>query len=164
MKQRCNVCETWKPLADFPPHFRRRNGHARRCLSCGAEGVPTAESPPPTCTTCGCRVVTPGECGFCWEQRTGQSLTLERLVPKLAAEGASAHRLFAARLVAEQPTNLEGMATVSTSARCPQGHLKEGYNLTPGGKCRTCEVDRKRAVRESAGADVGSAPRQFVAA
>jgi hypothetical protein len=156
---RCVVCRHEGGPEDF-----EAKGKRPRCKTCAAEPPePAAPTRKPRkrrrrrarhrCTACGCQTQRPGRCGFCEERRHGCSITEPPLSPIFFATGRpNDHRRIVAYLQAEEGRGLslfcEG-ETPETTVRCPNGHLKEGDNLSPSGRCRACERERKRVARAS---------------
>lgn len=170
---RCLVCSEEKPPDEFPVDGKRRSGRQARCCSCAADFAepdspvrrarkaatangsrPRPAPPRHYCRSCRSRILTPGKCGFCIEEQTGESLTDEGLEPVLTARGPEAHRMLVARLAADEPGERPntGSREVAAAGRCIRGHLLEGDNVGSGGRCLECERQRKRQARADQGA------------
>lgn len=161
MLQVCIVCLHEKPLDEFPENKRRRSGHDRRCSFCVADlpdPVPTEQPAPPRhyCGGCGCRVLKPGVCGFCHEERTGDRLTKPVSVPEAAQNTPRSNRLGAARVIASLSVHATSTVAVERALRacCPRGHPYDEDNTRINGSgsrsCRTCDTERKREARARA--------------
>lgn len=158
--QVCIVCQVEKPVEEFPEDGGKVSSYSdrRRCIECTFDCKTPAPRPERLhyCETCGWRVMRPGECGFCVEERTGKPLTNPQPVPEQAGNTPDGNRRRWSVIEARLTTSSQSSIAVgrALAARCKRGHLfdEENMRVTPAGFrcCRRCEGERKRRKRKEA--------------
>lgn len=159
--QVCIVCQVEKPVEEFPEGGGGKvssYSDRRRCNECAFD-CKVAEPRPSRlhfCPGCGWRVLAPGECGFCIEERTGWPVSNPQTVPEQAGNTADGNRRRWSIIEARLTTSSQSVIAVSRSlaAHCIRGHLFDEENTritqTGGRQCRRCEGERKRRKRREA--------------